>query len=282
MPQGGCRADRASQWTFLQRVKVWPVPSAIAVIPARYASVRFPGKVLADRTGSPLIQHVYDRVRQAGLVDRVIVAADDQRIIDAVQRFGGEAVMTRPDHPNGTSRVAEAIAGLGVSQATSHKPQASSLIVNVQADEPDIEPDSIDLAVTALQDHPRCVMATLASPFGPDEDPADPNIVKVVIDAAGCAMYFSRALIPHCRAGPDAGRPLKHVGVYVYRRDFLLKYATLPPTPLEQAEQLEQLRVLEHGYEIAVAVTNLSFHGIDTPEQYEAFVQRYTSAHPRP
>ncbi|MCH8151736.1 MAG: 3-deoxy-manno-octulosonate cytidylyltransferase [Planctomycetes bacterium] len=292
MPQGGCRADRASQWTFLQRVKVWPVPSAIAVIPARYASVRFPGKVLADRTGSPLIQHVYDRVRQAGLVDRVIVATDDQRIIDAVQRFGGEAVMTRPDHPNGTSRIAEAIAGLGVSQASSPKPQATSLIVNVQADEPDIEPDSIDLAVSTLQNHPRCVMATLASPFGPDEDPADPNIVKVVIDAAGCAMYFSRALIPCERAGSGGGlgsaedtalpsgravaptSPLKHVGMYVYRRDFLLKYPTLSRAPLEQAEQLEQLRVLEHGYEIAVAVTNVSFHGIDTPEQYEMFVRR--------
>ena len=239
------------------------MPSAIAVIPARYASVRIPGKVLADRTGSPLIQHVYDRVRQAGLVDRVIVATDDQRIIDAVQQFGGEAVMTRPDHPNGTSRIAEVAASIN-----------AELIVNVQADEPDIEPDSIDLAIHTLRDHPRCVMATLASPFGPDEDPSDPNIVKVVIDAAGCAMYFSRALIPHCRDGPDAAKPLKHVGMYVYRRDFLLRYATLPPTPLEQAEQLEQLRVLEHGYEIAVAVTNVSFHGIDTPEQYEEFVQR--------
>ena len=240
------------------------MPSTIAVIPARYDSVRFPGKVLADRTGLPLIQHVYDRVRQAGLVNRVIVATDDQRIIDAVQHFGGEAVMTRPDHPNGTSRVAEVAASI-----------IAKLVVNVQADEPDIEPDSIDLAVTALQDHPQCVMATLASPFGPNENPADPNIVKVVIDAAGCAMYFSRALIPHCRDGPDAGRLLKHVGMYVYRRDFLLKYATLPPTPLEQAEQLEQLRVLEHNYDIAVAVTNVSFHGIDTPEQYETFVQRY-------
>ncbi|MCZ6493348.1 MAG: 3-deoxy-manno-octulosonate cytidylyltransferase [Planctomycetota bacterium] len=240
------------------------MPSAIAVIPARYASVRFPGKVLADRTGRPLIQHVYDRVRQAGLVDRVIVATDDQRIIDEVQHFGGEAVMTRSDHPNGTSRIAEVASSL-----------SAELIVNVQADEPDIEPDSIDLAVTALQDHPQCVMATLASPFGPNENPADPNIVKVVIDAAGCAMYFSRALIPHCRDRPDAAKPLKHVGMYVYRRDFLLKYATLPPSPLEQAEQLEQLRVLEHGYDIAVAVTNVSFHGIDTPEQYETFVQRY-------
>ena len=183
--------------------------------------------------------------------------------------------MTRPDHPNGTSRIAEAIDRLGASQATSHKPQASSLIVNVQADEPDIEPDSIDLAIHTLQDQPECVMATLASPFGPNENPSDPNIVKVVIDSAGCAMYFSRALIPHCRDRPDPAKPLKHVGMYVYRRDFLLKYATLPPAPLEQAERLEQLRVLEHGYEIAVAVTNVRFHGIDTPEQYEEFVQRY-------
>ncbi|MCZ6851507.1 MAG: NTP transferase domain-containing protein, partial [Planctomycetota bacterium] len=125
------------------------MPSAIAVIPARYASVRFPGKVLADRTGRPLIQHVYERVRQAGLVDRVIVATDDQRIIDAVQHFGGEAVMTRPDHPNGTSRIAEVASSL-----------SAELIVNVQADEPDIEPDSIDLAIHTLQDQPECVMAT--------------------------------------------------------------------------------------------------------------------------
>ncbi len=122
------------------------MPSAIAVIPARYASVRFPGKVLADRTGSPLIQHVYDRVRQAGLVDRVIVATDDQRIIDAVQRFGGDAVMTRPDHPNGTSRIAEVAASI-----------IAELIVNVQADEPEIESDSIDLAIHTLQDQPECL-----------------------------------------------------------------------------------------------------------------------------
>ena len=240
------------------------MPTATAVIPARYASVRFPGKVLADRTGKPLIQHVYERVRAAGLVDRVVVATDDQRIIDAVERFGGEALMTRVDHPNGTSRITEVAAALG-----------ARLIVNVQADEPQIEPGLIDLAIGRLEDQPECAVATVASPFAPDEDPADPNIVKVVVDAAGRALYFSRALVPHDRDGTQTTPPLKHVGLYVYRRDFLLAYADLPPTPLEQAERLEQLRILEHGYDIAVAVARVSFHGIDTPQQYEAFVERY-------
>ncbi|MHC4416617.1 MAG: 3-deoxy-manno-octulosonate cytidylyltransferase [Planctomycetota bacterium] len=238
--------------------------TATAIIPARYGSIRFPGKVLAARTGRPLIQHVYERVRRARLVDRVIVAADDQGIIDAVVGFGGEAVITRADHPNGTSRIAEVAPSV-----------EAEVIVNVQADEPEIEPDLIDLAIRALERRPQCAMATLASPFDPREDPADPNIVKVVLNTAGCALYFSRALIPHRRGGSDVVAPLKHTGLYVYRRDFLLKYSDLPPTPLEQAERLEQLRALEHGYDIAVAVTEASFAGIDTPAQYEAFVERW-------
>jgi 3-deoxy-manno-octulosonate cytidylyltransferase (CMP-KDO synthetase) len=241
---------------------------ATAVIPARYASVRFPGKVLAARTGKPLIQHVYERVCRARLVDRVMVAADDQGIVDAVEAFGGEAVITRSDHPNGTCRIAEVAPTL-----------AAELIVNVQGDEPEIEPDLIDRTIRALQEGgPQCQMATLASPFMSQEDPADPDIVKVVVNAAGRAMYFSRALIPHRRPRPAAAAPLKHVGMYVYRRDFLLRYVALPPTPLEQAERLEQLRVLEHGYEIAVAVADVRFHGIDTPDHYEAFVKRYVAA----
>lgn len=239
------------------------VAPTIAVIPARYASHRFPGKVLADRTGKPLIQHVYERVRRAQLVERVIVATDDRRVFDAVEAFGGEAVMSRGEHANGTSRIAEVACDLD-----------TPVIVNVQADEPEIEPHLVDAAIRCLDEHPACPVATLASEFSDDEDPADPNIVKVVMDTAGRALYFSRALIPCDRDG-DGGRPaLKHLGLYVYRREFLLEFATLAPTPLERIERLEQLRVLEHGHHIAVAIVTAEFHGIDTPEQYDEFVKR--------
>ncbi len=238
-----------------------------AVIPARYASMRLPGKVLLDRTGKPLIQHVFENVRRARQVDRVIVATDDERIVEAVQRFGGEVIMTRSDHPNGTSRIAEVAGEID-----------SVLIVNVQADEPEIEPELIDLAIQTLKDSSSCVMSTLGSPFASDEDPSDPNIVKVVVGANGRALSFSRSVTPS--DGGQEDPPLKHIGLYVYRRDFLMKYITLPATPLEQAESLEQLRVLEHGHDIAVAVSKVSHHGIDTPPQYEAFVQRYQQSQP--
>ena len=174
--------------------------------------------------------------------------------------------MTRRDHSNGTSRIAEAVAHYD-----------AQIIVNVQGDEPEIEPSLIDLAVQTLRDHADCPMATLASPFAPDESPSDPNIVKVVIDRQCRALYFSRSQIPFDRDGAGQAIPLKHVGLYVYRREFLQVYASLAPTPLEQAEKLEQLRVLEHGYKIAVAVGEAHFHGIDTPEQYEEFVRRFTT-----
>jgi 3-deoxy-manno-octulosonate cytidylyltransferase (CMP-KDO synthetase) len=174
--------------------------------------------------------------------------------------------MTRHDHPNGTSRIAEAVAHA-----------REKIIVNVQGDEPDIEPTIIDLAIEMLEQHPECPMATVASPFAAGEEPANPNIVKVVVGRDRRAMYFSRALIPFNRDATqlpaDAG-PFKHVGLYVYRREFLSRYIALPAAPLEQAEKLEQLRVLEHGYKIAVALREAHFHGIDTPEQYEAFVAR--------
>jgi 3-deoxy-manno-octulosonate cytidylyltransferase (CMP-KDO synthetase) len=242
------------------------MPAATAVIPARYDSLRFPGKILANRTGKPLIQHVYERAQEAELIDRVVVATDDERIACAVEAFGGEAVMTRRDHSNGTSRIAEAVTKI-----------REPIIVNVQGDEPEIEPKLIDRTIQTLIDHPICPIATLASPFAPGEDPADPNIVKVVIDQTGCALYFSRALIPFDRDGVSLTHPLKHVGLYVYRREFLAKYIALPPSPLEQSEKLEQLRMLEHGHRIAVAIGKAHFHGIDTPEQYEAFVQRVGS-----
>ncbi len=249
---------------------------ATVIIPARYGSTRFPGKPLADKTGKPLIQHVVEQVRKADSVTRIVVATDDRRIFDAVTGFGGEAVMTRADHPNGTSRLAEAVELLDASSPT---PQASSLIVNVQGDEPEIEPGVIDQLVQGLADDPDAPMATLASPFADDEDPADPNIVKLIVDRHGHALYFSRSLIPYFRDAPSQisnhkSQILKHPGLYAYRRDFLLKYVTLAPTPLEEAEKLEQLRALEYGYKIRVIQTTVRHHGIDTPEQYEAFVAR--------
>jgi len=248
------------------------------VIPARFASSRFPGKPLADKTGKPLIEHVVDRVRLAKRIDRIIVATDDQRIFDAATKFDCEAVITRKDHPNGTSRIAEAVAGLSDQHA-----QHPEIVVNVQGDEPLIEPRIIDELVASMQalrhTQEPPPMATVASRFADHEDPRDPNIVKLVVSGAPGqhrAMYFSRSLIPFDRHGLTLqAQPLKHVGLYAYRIDFLLKYVLLPPTPLEQTEQLEQLRALEHGYPIAVVVTHTQHHGIDTPEQYDAFVRHF-------
>jgi 3-deoxy-manno-octulosonate cytidylyltransferase (CMP-KDO synthetase) len=241
----------------------------VADIPARYASNRFPGKVLVARTGRYLVQHVYESVRQAARVDRVIVATDDQRVMDAVASFGGEARMTRPDHPSGTDRVAEVAAELD---------DGVDVILNVQGDEPEIDPAHVDRLVEVLCERETCVMATLACPFPEEAEPADPNCVKVVLDQRGRALYFSRSLIPFVRSdGPSksaGGRWLLHMGIYAYRRAFLGTIAGLTPTPLEQAERLEQLRVLEHGYELAVGVVDRAPAGIDTPEEYDAFVHR--------
>lgn len=265
-----------------------PMPSslrAVAVIPARFASVRFPGKMLADRTGKPLIQHVWERARLATGVERVVVATDDPRIADAVSRFGGESMMTRADHPNGTSRIAEVAARID-----------APLLINVQGDEPEIDPVLIDRLVALLNARPECPMATLASPLSRPRledlgqtEPAertvrsarseadDPNVVKVVLRCDGTAMYFSRSCIPFDRDGAGAVTPLRHIGLYGYRREFLPRYAALPETPLERCEKLEQLRALEHGVPIAVAVVDATVHGIDTPEQYEAFVERHAA-----
>ena len=239
---------------------------AVAIIPARMASTRLPGKMLLAATGTPLIVHVLESVRRAGSLSRIVVAADDERIAAAVKNARGECVLTRADHPNGTSRLAEASALLGLSPTT--------IVVNVQGDEPEIEPAVIDAAVHRLR-LGGCEVSTVASPFAQGEDPANPNIVKAVTRPNGTALYFSRSLIPHPRAGGVAVAPLKHVGIYAYRAEFLQRYASLPPTPMEQCEVLEQLRVLEHGYSIGVAVVPCRTQGIDTPEQYEAFVQRW-------
>lgn len=238
-------------------------PTAVAIIPARYASTRFPGKLLADQTGKPLIQHVYEQALQAKRIDRVIIATDDDRIFSAVKKFGGEAVLTRADHPNGSCRSAEVTANL-----------SCDFVVNVQGDEPEIDPTLLDGAIDVLAKHEDCVVSTIASPFGRGEDASDVNIVKVVVDRQQRALYFSRSLIPFPRVENIDAPPLKHIGVYVYRREFLLKYVTLPQMPLEIAESLEQLRVLEHGHRMAVLIAEAHHHGIDTPAQYDAFVKR--------
>ncbi len=256
---------------------------ALAVIPARMASTRFPGKMLADRTGKPLIVHVLERARMARSLSRVLVATDDERIRDAVHAAGGHALMTHADHPNGTSRIAQVVRAL----IDAGDAGDADIVVNVQGDEPEIEPSVIDALVARLSDEaPESAggapMATLASDFAPGEDPDDPNVVKLVLTASGHALYFSRARVPYVRDAADrdraAGLCLKHPGLYAYRRDFLLRYVTLAPTPLEQAEKLEQLRVLEHGVRIAVARVACRHQGIDTPEQYDAFVRRHRAA----
>lgn len=251
--------------------------TVVAVIPARYGSTRFPGKPLADRTGKPLIRHVVERAAESRRVERIVVATDDERIATAVRAFGCEAIMTSPDHENGTSRIAEAVATIDC-----------DIVVNVQGDEPGLEPSLIDATVEALEARPDCPMATVASPFAPDEDPNDPNVVKVVVSRRGTALYFSRAPIPHWRdrerirtadatAEPPAP-PLKHVGLYVYRKAFLAEFVAMPPSPLERTESLEQLRVLDAGRPIAVAIGHAAFQGIDTPEQYERWVEAWRAA----
>lgn len=244
------------------------MPAIVAIIPARMASTRFPGKMLAAETGTPLIVHVAQAASKAASLSKVVVAADDARILDAVRARGLDAVLTSIDHPNGTSRLAEAADLLGLA--------ADTIVVNIQGDEPEIEPSVIDAAVAALRAQPAAAVSTVAAPLGSGDDPSNPNIVKVVCRRDGTAMYFSRSRVPFVRDPQPVTPPLRHVGLYCYRREFLSTYRSLVPTPAERAESLEQLRVLEHGYQIAVAVVpDAGNPGIDTPEQYAAFVARW-------
>lgn len=242
----------------------------LAIIPARYGSTRFPGKPLARQTGKFLVQHVYERAAAARNIGRVIVATDDDRIVAAVKSFGGEARLTRADHVSGSDRVAEVIRSLDG--------RPDDIVLNLQGDEPEIEPAYLDRLAGRLAGERDCPTATLACPFPPDGDPHDPNCVKVVLNRRGRALYFSRSLVPYPRdARPPATPrgPLLHLGVYAYRRAFLLDYTTWQPGPLEQAEKLEQLRVLEYGHAMAVEIVEQASPGIDTPEEYEQFVARW-------
>lgn len=240
----------------------------VAIIPARLNSSRLPRKVLLSETGKPLIAHVVEAARRSSRLDRVIVAADDQEIVDALAPYQVTVVMTDPGHPNGTARLAQAAQVLDLG--------SDDIIVNIQGDEPELDPDLIDAAVDAFVDSGE-PMGTLVSPLGPGDDASDPALVKAVIrrgqDGIHRAVYFSRAPVPHDRDGAGVQR-YKHAGIYVYRRAFLERFAALPVSVLERAEQLEQLRAIEAGAGISVAVRAFTHKGIDTPPDYRAFVER--------
>src|SRR5947209_2103715 len=231
------------------------------VIPARYASVRLPGKPLLRSTGKYMVQHVYERACLARRADSVVVAPDDPRVVAAVEGFGGKSVMTRRDHASGTDRVAEVAEQLD-----------AEIVVNLQGDEPETDPAALDVLPDLLAKDPEAVMATIAAPIRSEEAYRDPNCVKLVRDGRGRALYFSRSPIPFVRDGrPDfAARPerfLQHIGVYAYRRDFLLQLAREAPAVLEQDEKLEQLRVLTLGRPIQVGVVAQATRGVDTLEE---------------
>ncbi|MCU0916644.1 MAG: 3-deoxy-manno-octulosonate cytidylyltransferase [Planctomycetes bacterium] len=235
-------------------------------IPARYASTRFPGKVLARDTGKYLIQHTWEQACKAKLPDRVLIAADDPKIVAAARTFGAECVLTSTKHNSGTDRIAEAVGG-----------SDADIVINVQGDEPQIDPDHIDFLARLLRDHPDAEMATLAAGFATREQIADPNVVKLIVDASAKAIYFSRSVIPYDRERSGVGEVshyLRHIGIYAYRREFLLRITALPQTPLEKLEKLEQLRAIENGFTILVGKVEHTYEGIDTPEQYAGFVKR--------
>ena len=235
----------------------------LCIIPARYASTRLPGKPLRDIAGKPMIVRVYERAAAARLVQDVIVATDDERIRAAVAAHGGRAVMTRADHATGTDRLAE----------VAEKMTEYDLIINVQGDEPLIDPAVIDALVEPFLSDAALSMATVKTVLAAEEDITNPNNVKVITDCAGNALYFSRARIPYAR-NPGA-KVYKHIGIYAYRRDFLLAYARMEQTPLELSESLEQLRALENGHCIRVVETDSVFIGVDTEEDLAAVNEEY-------
>jgi 3-deoxy-manno-octulosonate cytidylyltransferase (CMP-KDO synthetase) len=248
-----------------------PPPQVVAVIPARYEATRLPGKPLADIAGRPMIEHVYRRAAAARGVDAVVVATDDERIASAVRGFGGMVAMTSAAHRTGTDRIAEVAAGL-----------PCDIVVNLQGDEPLIEAETIEAVIAPLLSDPMLEMSTACVAIADRSDYDNPNVVKLVKDRTGRALYFSRAPVPHFRSdpGPRIPHPVyKHIGLYGYRRTFLLKFATLAQTPLERTESLEQLRALEHGYRIQTVETRYDSVGVDTPEDLER-VRRQLMAEP--
>jgi len=252
---------------MIQKKKISNGMKIVAVLPARFSSTRFAAKVLAKDTGKFLIQHTYEQACAASLPEKVIIAADDEKIVTAAETFGAECIMTSVEHKSGTDRIAEAVADMDV-----------DIVVNLQADEPEIDPDNIDYLARLLIDNPDYPMATLAAEFQNAGQVADPNIVKVITDCNDGAIYFSRFPIPYDRDKSGVGNVqqyLRHLGIYAYRKQFLLKITALPQTPLEKIEKLEQLRAIENGYKILVGKVEHTCDGIDTPQQYAEFVKRY-------
>lgn len=240
----------------------------LGVIPARFASSRFPGKALAPLAGKPMIQHVWERAQQSRYLQQdIVVATDDARIADVVRGFGGRARMTRADHPSGTDRLAEVASS-----------EPASLYVNIQGDEPLIDPEAIDAAILSVHGDESVSMGTLKKTIIDPTDVVNTNVVKVVTNLLGDAIYFSRSPIPYEREGRSAV-PLyaKHIGLYVYRREFLLSYPDLEIGPLEKAERLEQLRALENGYKIRVVPTEYESLGVDTPEDLQRVNQLFSA-----
>ena len=229
----------------------------LCVIPARYASTRLPGKPLADIVGKPMIQHVYERSAQATIPQQVVVATDDEKVFQAVQQFGGKVVMTSSEHQTGTDRLAE----------VASKYAEVDVIINVQGDEPLIDPKVIDELAQEFLNDTALQMASVMSIMD-TEDYQNPNAVKVVTDLNNNALYFSRSLLPYPRVAGKAN-VYKHIGIYAYKKDFLLKFAKLEPTPLEQSESLEQLRALENGYKIKMIKTKFKFIGVDSIEDLQ-------------
>jgi 3-deoxy-manno-octulosonate cytidylyltransferase (CMP-KDO synthetase) len=241
-------------------------PRVLGVIPARYASTRFPGKALVTLKNKPIVQHVWERASRARTIGELVVATDDERIAAACRDFGANVVMTRSDHLSGTDRVAEAAALTDC-----------GIVVNIQGDEPLIDPAAIDLAAQALIDDPMLQMSTLKRRLERMDEVSNPNVVKVVCGFAGDAIYFSRCSIPFNRGG-DSGVEIgyfKHIGLYVYEREFLLQYSSMPVGPLERAECLEQLRALENGHRIRVLETQYDSLGVDTPEDLQRVIAHW-------
>ncbi|MDD5496079.1 MAG: 3-deoxy-manno-octulosonate cytidylyltransferase, partial [Candidatus Omnitrophica bacterium] len=232
---------------------------AIGVIPARWGATRFEGKVLANLLGKPVIQHVWENAKKAKTLDDLVVACDDERIMKVVLEFGGKAIYTSPDQPSGTDRLAEVV-----------NPMEIKIAVNIQGDEPLVKPIMIDNLVMALEDEKKAQMATVVKKIEDEAELTNSNVVKVVFDRNGYALYFSRFAIPYNRTGQvdEKKRPVyyKHIGLYAFTKDFLFTFRSLPNSSLENAEKLEQLRVLEYGYKIKVVETKFDTVGVDTPE----------------
>ena len=244
----------------------------LAVIPARWASVRFPGKPIADILGKPMVQWVSEQVQKSSLVNEVVIATDDKRIYDVVIGFGGKVVMTSPNHQSGTDRVAEVAKNI-----------ECDIVVNIQGDEPLISPENIDLVIKPLLDSGELAVSTLMTAITSSSEILDPDICKVVVDDAGCALYFTRAPIPYNRNFESMDSPNtdnrmvlghKHIGVYAYKKSFLLQFSNMKTSRLENIEKLEQLRILENRYSIQVVETDQNSIGVDRPSDIEKIIKK--------